>query len=64
MTDAGLVSAALGYVRRGWAVFPVHGVHAGRCTCGWGDCASPGKHPLTDRGVHDATTDEGVVRTW
>ena len=58
------VVAALEYVGRGWAVFPLHGIQRGRCTCGRSDCSSPGKHPLTRRGLHDATRDENVVRRW
>ncbi|MGH2819325.1 MAG: bifunctional DNA primase/polymerase, partial [Actinomycetota bacterium] len=64
MRNAPARSAALSYAASGWAVFPAHGIHAGRCTCGRPQCASPGKHPLTRRGLHDATTDGAVVRTW
>lgn len=59
-----LLPAALEYARRGWQVFPVHGIHNARCTCGRGDCSSPGKHPLVGRGVRDATTEEGAIRVW
>jgi hypothetical protein len=58
------LDAALGYAERGWAVFPVHGVHRGRCTCGHHDCASPGKHPVVRRGVHEATTDQQLIHRW
>ena len=59
------VADALDYARRGWPVLPLHSVgDDGRCTCGKPDCASPGKHPRTRRGVHDATTDEARVRAW
>ena len=58
------VAAALDYVGRGWRVFPVHGIFNGRCTCGHDECSSPGKHPLTRRGLYDATTDEATVREW
>lgn len=37
--------ALVEYVRSGIAVFPLHGVRDGRCTCGR-DCASPAKHPI------------------
>lgn len=55
--------AALHYAKAlGWRVFPVHSIHDGRCTCGR-RCASPGKHPLTRRGLHDATTDPAAIRS-
>jgi hypothetical protein len=38
-----------------WAVFPVHSIHNGVCTCSHADCGSPGKHPRTPRGLTDAT---------
>jgi Bifunctional DNA primase/polymerase, N-terminal len=56
--------AALDYAAHGWAVFPVHGLVEGRCGCGAADCASPGKHPLTRRGVKDASAEAGVVARW
>ena len=56
--------AALDYAAHGWSVFPVHGIVEGRCRCGAGDCASPGKHPLTRRGVKDASREAGVVTAW
>lgn len=45
----GLGAAALHYAQRGWHVFPL----------------SPrGKTPITRRGLHDATTDLGLVEVW
>ena len=59
------LEAALAYARRGWPVFPLHAVDAeGRCTCAKAGCPSPGKHPRTRRGLHDATTEEGQLRAW
>jgi hypothetical protein len=63
--DIGSVSeAALDYAAHGWPVFPVHGIAERRCGCGAPDCSSPGKHPLTRRGLKDATTDADVVAAW
>lgn len=42
---------------RGWAVFPVHGVVEGRCTCGSATCGNPGKHPVPSNGLKAATRD-------
>ncbi|RNA66207.1 bifunctional DNA primase/polymerase [Alteribacter keqinensis] len=47
--------AALGYANLlNWAVFPVHSIEDGRCTCNKA-CTSPGKHPKTLNGVKAAT---------
>lgn len=61
-----LLEAALGYAARGIKVFAVHGTDTdGRCSCGRSDCDSPGKHPRTEHGLRDATTDEDTIRaTW
>ena len=64
--DAGalMVDAALSYAHRGWLVLPIHSVDTGRCTCGRADCASPAKHPLTRRGLKDASADPQVIERW
>ncbi|MGV0986782.1 MAG: bifunctional DNA primase/polymerase [Limnohabitans sp.] len=66
--------AMLRYARDGVPVLPLHGIRnldgvRRACTCWQRDtCASPGKHPRTDRdllhGLYDATTDEAQVATW
>lgn len=64
--------AALGYARRGWAVFPLHTpvcteTAEGRqsaCSCGRTACPDNGKHPRTKHGLKDATTDEGTITEW
>lgn len=58
-----LLDAALAYARRGWPVFPLHGIVSGHCRCGR-ECSSPGKHPLVPHGVHDATTDARAIEEW
>lgn len=59
------IDAAVVYARRGWPVFPCHsaGPTVG-CSCGLGDCASPGKHPRVRGGLHASSTDPAIVRGW
>lgn len=57
------IEAALTYAGHGWPVFPLHGIVRGRCTCG-SDCDSPGKHPTVRHGLHEATTDQNVIKEW
>ena len=58
-----LLYAAVGYASA-WPVFPCHTPKADGCTCGRRECPSPGKHPRTRNGVHDATTDRATVAGW
>lgn len=60
------IRAALAYAQLlGWSVFPVNWITgAGTCSCGRLDCPSPGKHPLTEHGLKDATTDPEQIRRW
>jgi hypothetical protein len=62
--QAGILAAALDYAAHGRAVFPVHGTAGGECSCGANDCSSPGKHPLTRRGVKDASREALVISGW
>lgn len=55
---------ALDYASLGWAVFPVHNVADGKCSCGNKLCTSPGKHPRVRHGVHDATIDPTKIAGW
>ena len=55
--------AALAYGAAGWPVLAVAGVSAGECGCRR-SCESPGKHPITRHGVHDATTDPVLIAEW
>ncbi|MDP8240837.1 MAG: bifunctional DNA primase/polymerase [Candidatus Hatepunaea meridiana] len=64
MSRSDMLDAALIYASFGWAVFPVHSISDGTCTCGNPKCTSPGKHPLTRHGFHDASTDPDMIRQW
>jgi hypothetical protein len=59
-----LLKAAFEYAGRGWRVFPLHGIHEGRCTCDKPDCGRKGKHPRTEHGFKDGTRDEDLLETW
>lgn len=68
MAGVSLADAALSLAARGFAVFPAHNPDDdGRCSCGAGDCASPGKHPrgdLVPTGRNAASRDPDLVRRW
>ena len=59
-----LLPFALEYAALGWPVFPLHGLQLGFCTCARRVCSNPGKHPLTPRGLDDATVDPERIRAW
>lgn len=62
---ATLLDAALDYARRGWPVFPCHTPTRGGCSCRDAErCSDIGKHPRTEHGLKDATTDETTIRQW
>ena len=64
--EGSMLEAALYYANVGWPVFPVWGsTEEGGCACRKGlDCPRPAKHPITDRGFKDATTDRETIRRW
>lgn len=62
MTD--LLDAALGYARRGWHVFPIFEPITSGCSCSRRVCGDIGKHPRTDHGLKEATTDQAQIRAW
>jgi len=57
-------SAASEYARVGRPVFPCYTSTHDGCSCHRADCHSPGKHPRTPNGLHDATTDAAVIERW
>ena len=61
---ARVVEVAARYAAHGWPVVPLHTPQGAGCTCRRPDCGSPGKHPRTARGLHDASTDAGRIASW
>jgi putative DNA primase/helicase len=64
MTFQSKIDAALAYAGAGVAVFPVHSVEHGQCSCGNAQCKNRGKHPRTPNGLKDATIDTSQVKSW
>lgn len=58
------LAAALDLARRGWPVLPCHSPRPSGCSCGRPACPSPGKHPRTRHGLHEASTVPAVVEGW
>jgi putative DNA primase/helicase len=64
-TEISILDAALWWAARGVPVFPLYSVFDGICFCPEGsECKSAGKHPLTRRGLKEATTDATQIRRW
>jgi hypothetical protein len=54
-----LLMASLGH-----AVFPLHGMKNGKCTCGNTTCTAPGKHPRRPNSFKEATTNPTIIDMW
>lgn len=52
------------YSARGWQLLPLCSPHLGKCSCGNRDCPSPAKHPLTQHGANDSTSDLKTIQAW
>jgi len=53
------------YLKLGWPVLPLHyPKKPNECSCGKLACENIGKHPRTEHGLNDATTDERVIESW
>lgn len=60
-----LVKRALRYASFGLQVLPMHTAKNGKCSCFKGSgCNNPGKHPATDNGVKDASTDRVIIKRF
>lgn len=62
--DASRELWALYYAGRGWPVVPLHSAEKTLCSCSDPICKSAGKHPRTQHGVKDASTDLEQIRRW
>ncbi|TQV76658.1 AAA family ATPase [Aliikangiella marina] len=58
-----MIDNALELISQGFAIFPLHNIESGFCSCGK-ECPSPGKHPRTINGVKAASKDEEQIREW
>lgn len=63
-SEEALLRAALIYGERGLRVFPLHMPLGTGCTCGNSRCPDRGKHPRTQHGWHDASTDPKTIAAW
>ena len=64
LSDSDKSAWALAYAKCGLAIFPLHSIRAGRCTCGR-DCGkNAGKHPRVKGGFKVATTDARQIEAW
>jgi hypothetical protein len=63
---SGNLEAALARPREGALVLPLWWTRpSGDCACAAGpECRHPGKHPLTPRGLDDASSEVAVVEAW
>ena len=58
-------NAALDYIEKKWAVFPLHSIDEhGGCTCGHPACHDSGKHPRVRRGVKEASIERAKITEW
>jgi hypothetical protein len=58
------MTSPVDYIARGWRIFPCHSIERGRCTCKKDDCHDPGKHPRTQHGLKDASSDPIMISAW
>jgi len=66
MLSSSIIKAALAWARHGGKIIALHGIDDdGQCTCGRGNCKSPGKHPIAElfpKGQHSATSSAAKIR--
>lgn len=63
--SSSLLENAKAYSQLGFSLFPCHSRDdSGNCTCGKSDCRDIAKHPLTQSGFKDATTNESKLSQY
>jgi len=58
------LEAAVAYAMSGMPVLPLTWPKDGACSCGDPKCSSVAKHPLTEHGKDDASTDPEMITRW
>jgi putative DNA primase/helicase len=64
MTGNILCAAALAYASLRFYLIPLHWVVEGECSCRRKYCSTPGKHPMTQHGLKDASCDLRQIEQW
>lgn len=65
MQSKNLKMAAMAYAEWGLPIFPVFGIDENEeCLCGSRKCEHQGKHPITNGGFKDATTELKQIEAW
>jgi hypothetical protein len=58
------MTSPVDYIARGWLILPCHHIERRRCSCGNPRCETPGKHPRTQHGFYDASSDIRDIESW
>lgn len=59
-----VLKQALYYASKNMAIIPLYTSINGKCSCGYDNCKSPGKHPRTANGLKSATKDAKQIKEW
>jgi hypothetical protein len=63
-TAISTLNHALHYADCQLPVLPIYGIADNHCQCGNPACHRAGKHPRLAHGVHDASCDPALIRSW
>ena len=59
-----MLDQVLALAERGWKLFPVYEPAGDGCACGEASCNRVAKHPRTEHGLKDASSDPAQIRRW